>query len=212
MSLKRAFDLCAASTGLVLLAPVLTMIALWIKLDSRGPVFFRQQRVGQFGRLFDIHKFRTMTVRQQQGALQITVGDDARITRSGAFLRKYKLDELPQLIDVVRGCMSIVGPRPEVPRYMAYYPEEARRRILSVKPGITDRASLEFRDENAMLAGAADPEQVYIERILPIKQAYYLQYVQQQSFWFDIKIILQTIYLVFMRNRSASTILHAPKK
>lgn len=199
MIVKRLFDLFFASAGLLALAPVLILVAIWIKLDSKGPVFFRQVRVGQFGIPFRIHKFRTMTVEQPSSSLQITVGADARITRSGKWLRKYKIDELPQLIDVITGTMSIVGPRPEVPKYIAAYPEDLRTRVLSVKPGITDRASLEFRDENALLATATDPEREYIEKILPIKQRYYLDYVKQRSLWLDIKIILMTVYLVFMR-------------
>jgi lipopolysaccharide/colanic/teichoic acid biosynthesis glycosyltransferase len=141
-----------------------------------------------------------MAVEQAAASLQLTVGADARITKSGKWLRKYKIDELPQLIDVFAGTMSMVGPRPEVPKYIAAYPDDLRTVILSVKPGITDRASLEFRDENALLAQASDPEKEYIEKILPIKQKYYVQYVKQRSLWFDIKIIFQTLYLVFMRN------------
>jgi lipopolysaccharide/colanic/teichoic acid biosynthesis glycosyltransferase len=146
---------------------LLLLVALWIKLDSPGPVFFRQERIGRFGVPFRIHKFRTMT----HGAVgaQITVGADARITRAGAWLRRTKLDELPQLIDVLRGAMSLVGPRPEVPRYVAMYPQGLRDKVLSVRPGITDVASLEYRDEGELLARAADPEREYVSVVMPAK-------------------------------------------
>ena len=199
MMSKRLFDLVFSTIGLILLAPLFVVIALWVKVDSCGPVFFRQVRVGQYGRPFRVHKFRTMQERQEISQLQITVGGDSRITHSGAFLRKYKIDELPQLIDVFVGDMSIVGPRPEVPKYIALYPEGVRDIVLSVKPGITDRASLEFRHENEILAAASDPEDQYIKKILPAKQAYYIDYVKNRSLTKDIRIILQTFYLLFIR-------------
>ncbi len=148
MILKRWFDLLASGLGLIALSPLLVLIALLIKLDSKGPVFFRQERVGRFGKVFRIHKFRTMITDAERQGLQITVGADARVTRVGGALRKYKLDELPQLIDVFLGDMSLVGPRPEVPRYVAFYPEETKDVVLSVRPGITDWASIEYKDEN----------------------------------------------------------------
>lgn len=189
---KRAFDLAASLCGLLLLAPLLGAIALWIRLDSPGPVFFRQLRIGRYGVPFSIFKFRTMTVEPAVG-VQLTVGQDARITRAGRFLRHYKLDELAQLINVLQGSMSLVGPRPEVPRYVACYPPDVRTIVLSVAPGITDWASIHYKDENAILGHAVDPEQAYIDTILPVKLAYYVRYVQQRSFWTDLRIIVRTL-------------------
>ena len=191
--IKRSFDWLASSIGLLLLAPLLMMLALLIKIDSPGIVFFRQERVGRGGKVFRIHKFRTMATDVDYNGLQITVGADRRVTRLGKWLRKYKLDELPQLVDVWLGHMSIVGPRPEVPRYVAFYPTELRNLILSVRPGITDKASIEFKDENEILGSAVDPNNVYINDILPIKLSYYVQYVNDQSFLGDIFLIFRTI-------------------
>ena len=193
---KRLFDLLASGIGLLVLAPVLLGIALAIKLESRGPVFFRQERVGRFGKTFRIHKFRTMVTDAERRGLQITVGADARVTRVGAVLRKYKLDELAQLIDVFLGDMSLVGPRPEVPRYVACYPSEARDIVLSVKPGITDRASIEYKDENEILGKAADPHKAYVDEVLPVKIRYYVDYVRNRSFWGDIRIIFATLLAI----------------
>ena len=190
---KRFFDWLASTFGLLALAPVLLLLALWIKLDSPGPVFFRQERVGRGGRLFRIHKFRTMVTDAERRGLQITVGADARVTRVGQWLRKYKLDELPQLLDVWLGHMSLVGPRPEVPRYVACYPADVRDVVLSVRPGITDRASIEFKDENEILGRAIDPHVAYVEEVLPIKLRYYQDYVANRSFWSDVGIILSTL-------------------
>lgn len=190
---KRAFDWCASSIGMLLLAPVFFVLAIWIKLDSVGPVFFRQERVGIGGKTFCIHKFRTMATESEKRGLLITVGADARITRVGQWLRKYKLDELPQLLDVWLGNMSLVGPRPEVPHYVVYYPADLRDLVLSVRPGITDKASIEFKDENEILAKAADPNKAYIEEVLPIKLGYYVEYVQSHSLWGDINLIFRTI-------------------
>lgn len=189
---KRLFDLAGAALGLLLCAPLFALAALAIKLDSPGPVFFRQVRVGRHGRPFRIHKFRSMRARQPAGARPITVGGDPRITRVGGVLRRWKLDELPQLIDVLAGSMSLVGPRPEVPEYVALYPEDLRRVVLSVRPGITDPASIRFRDENALLAGAADPEACYRERILPEKLRLQAEYVRGRSFAGDLRILFQT--------------------
>ncbi|MFT3859605.1 MAG: sugar transferase [Aquabacterium sp.] len=196
---KRLFDLLLSALGLLMLCPVLLLIALAIKLDSPGPVFFRQERVGRFGRPFRIHKFRTMRHAPQGTGLQITVGADSRITRTGHFLRASKLDELPQLIDVLLGDMSLVGPRPEVPRYVAHYPAAMREKVLSVRPGITDIASIEYRDESAVLARAADPEQAYIHEVMPHKLALAASYVDQASVWMDIKLICRTIMAIVGR-------------
>lgn len=190
---KRIFDILFAAIGLIVLLPLFVLLAVAIKIDSKGPVFYRQERVGQFGRIFKIHKFRTMATEQEKTSLQITVGADKRITRIGRFIRKIKLDELAQLLDVLIGTMSLVGPRPEVPRYVACYPNDIRDLVLSVKPGITDRASIEFKDESAMLAQARNPESVYIEKILPIKLGYYVDYVKNNSMYGDVKIILATL-------------------
>lgn len=190
---KRIFDLLASGFGLLVLSPVFLLIAASIKLDSPGPIFFRQERVGRFGKIFRIHKFRTMVTNAEKKGLQITVGADARVTRTGAVLRKYKLDELAQLIDVFIGDMSLVGPRPEVPKYVDYYPTESRNIILSVKPGITDWASIEYKDENEILGRAVDPHKAYIEEVLPIKIDYYLDYVKNRSLIGDIRIIFATL-------------------
>jgi len=190
---KRIFDFLTSLVGFILLSPLFLLVALWVRLDSPGPVFFRQERVGLHGRTFRIHKFRTMRTDAERRGLQITVGSDSRITRAGAFLRKYKLDELPQLLDVLAGEMSLVGPRPEVPRYVAHYPGDVRERILSVRPGITDWASIKFRNENELLSNASDAERTYIEQILPIKQRMHLEYVATRSFGGDLRILLQTL-------------------
>lgn len=182
-----------ASLGLVLCAPLLLVVAALIKLESRGPVFFRQERVGQRGHTFLIHKFRTMHPGAQTRGTQLTVGDDPRITRLGRVLRRYKLDELPQLIDVVRGEMSLVGPRPEVPGYVRYYSESDKAIVLSVPPGITDFASIRYRDESRLLGAAEVPESVYVRKILPRKLRYYRFYVRHRSLLLDIRIILMTI-------------------
>ncbi|MGB7906038.1 MAG: sugar transferase [Steroidobacteraceae bacterium] len=200
MLLKRIFDLLVSGIALVLIAPVLLAIGLVIKLDSPGPVFFRQERVGRFGRTFRIHKFRSMGVDAPARGPQLTVGKDARVTRVGGYLRRHKLDELPQLIDVFMGDMSIVGPRPEVPRYVALYSPEDRDLVLSVRPGITDRASVEFKDESEILGAAADPEVVYHTDILPRKLAYYRAYVLERSFGGDIKIIFATLKALLGRD------------
>jgi lipopolysaccharide/colanic/teichoic acid biosynthesis glycosyltransferase len=193
MIVKRFFDLFFSVVGLLLLAPVFLLIAICIKLDSPGPVFFRQIRVGRFGRPFCIYKFRTMRADGETTGKQLTVVDDARITRSGRFLRRYKLDELPQLLNVVKGEMSLVGPRPEVPRYVALYPEGLREKVLSVPPGITDYASIEYLDENAILAETSDPETAYVECLMPMKLQKYERYVTDRSFATDIKIIFATL-------------------
>ena len=191
--LKRSFDvLCAALGLLILLVPGL-LVAAWVKLDSPGPVFFRQERVGRGGRLFRIHKFRTMRVDAPSLGPQITIGADPRITRSGQWLRASKVDELPQLLDVLRGEMSLVGPRPEVPRYVALYPAELRERVLSVRPGITDPASLSFRHESELLAASDNPEQTYVEQVLPQKLQLSADYIRRATLGRDLVVILQTL-------------------
>ena len=199
---KRLFDLCIAGFGLWLLSPLLLLMALAIKLDSPGPVFFRQVRVGRHGVAFRIHKFRTMVQQEavaEAAAAQITVGDDPRITRVGALLRRTKLDELAQLIDVLKGDMSLVGPRPEVPRYVALYPPALRDKVLSVRPGVTDPASLAFRDESARLARAADPEREYVEVVMPAKLRLSARYVDEASFMGDLRLIAATLRALVMR-------------
>lgn len=196
--LKRCFDFCCSATGLLLLLPLFLFVSLWIKYDSPGPVFFRQWRVGRNGVPFLIHKFRTMRIESDNRSL-LTIGNDNRVTRPGVFLRKSKVDELPQLIDVLLGKMSLVGPRPEVQEFIDHYPEDVKKIVLSVRPGITDRASIEMVDENILLAEYKDPRQAYIDHILPLKQKFYLEYVEINSFLGDISIIFDTIMKIIKR-------------
>lgn len=193
MTAKRLLDLTVAGVGMVLLAPLFLPIAIWIKIDSRGPVIFRQERVGQFGRLFQILKFRSMVVRPASDGSLLTVGADRRVTRAGQFLRRYKMDELPQLINVVRGDMSLVGPRPEVPKYVALYSEDERNTVLSVRPGITDPASIMFASESELLGRSDDPELTYVRTILPQKLHMYQEYVRTRSFLGDILLVMRTV-------------------
>ena len=196
---KRVFDLLGAAVALALLWPLFIAIALWIKLDSPGPVFFRQQRVGRQGRPFAIHKFRTMVADAPARGLQLTVGDDPRITRAGAFLRRSKLDELAQLIDVLAGDMSLVGPRPELPAYLARVPPALRDAVLAVRPGITDPVSLDFADESALLARTADPEREYVEVMLPQKLRAAAAYAARATLWTDLRVIARTLRLLARR-------------
>lgn len=196
---KRLFDLLLSSLGLAGLALPLALVALAIKLDSPGPVFYRQVRVGLRGREFRIHKFRTMAHDPSDRGPQLTVGLDARITRVGAFLRRTKLDELAQLFDVFEGTMSLVGPRPEVPRYVALYPAALREKVLSVRPGITDFASIEYRDESTLLARSADPERTYREVILPTKLALQARYVDRSGLGTDLVLIGRTVWAIIAR-------------
>lgn len=196
---KRLFDVALSALALLLLALPMLAIAAWIRLDSPGPVFFRQQRVGRHGVPFAIHKFRTM--RADAGGLPLTVGADARITRAGRWLRRTRLDELPQLLDVLAGHMSLVGPRPEVPRYVALYPPALRDRALAVRPGITDPASLEHLDEAALLAAAADPEREYVERILPRKVAQAAAYAERATLGSDVAVLARTARALWQRAR-----------
>jgi lipopolysaccharide/colanic/teichoic acid biosynthesis glycosyltransferase len=190
---KRVFDICCTVPGLLLLSPLFAILAMWVKIDSPGPVFFRQVRVGKNGKLFSIFKFRTMCLNAEAKGRQITVGEDPRITSSGRFLRKYKLDELPQLLNVLSGEMSLVGPRPEVPRYVELYPLEIKKVVLSVQPGITDYASIEYKDENDILGRASDPDRAYIEEVMPVKLKYYQRYVAERSLRTDFMLIMKTI-------------------
>ena len=190
--MKRLFDILVSGLGLLLLAPLLLVIAVIVRLSSRGPVLFRQERVGRDGRLFRILKFRTMVVDAERRGLQLTAGADIRITRAGGRLRQYKLDELPQLLNVLLVDMSLVGPRPEVPRYVALYTPE-QRRVLQVRPGITDPASVAFRNESAVLAQAADPERHYIDCVMPEKLRLNLAYLERRSFWRDLMLIVKTV-------------------
>ena len=190
--IKRIFDIICSGLGLVILSPFLLFVAIRIKMGSDGPVFFKQIRVGEKGKEFEILKFRTMVVDAEKLGRQITVGNDNRITKIGAFLRKYKIDELPQLINVFKGDMSLVGPRPEVPRYVKMYTEE-QRKVLDVKPGITDLASIRYRDENELLGKAENPDEFYINTIMPDKLALNMEYINKSNIFFDIYIILKTI-------------------
>ena len=191
---KRIFDVVAATLGMLVLAPLFIAVAIWIKSDSPGPVLFRQQRVGKDGRLFNIIKFRTMYDDAYESAL--TIGNDKRITPAGKFLRRHKLDEFPQLLNVIGGSMSLVGPRPEVPRYVDCYPPDVRSEVLSVTPGITDWASIYYKEENSLLSRSVNPEQAYLDTILPAKLKYNLRYVHERSFWNDVRIIFTTLALL----------------
>ncbi len=195
LGLKRAMDIAISGCALALIWPVLLLIALAIKIDDPGPVFYRQVRVGRDGKKFRIYKFRTMIVDADKKGLQITVGRDNRITRMGRFLRRTKLDELAQLINVFVGEMSFVGPRPEVPRYVKLY-TPYQRQVLLVRPGITDYASIAYRNENDLLEGADDPERMYIDVIMPAKIELNMKYLREISPLADIRLILKTIVAV----------------
>ena len=193
--MKRLFDIVASGLGLIVLSPLFILVAIWIKLDSEGPVFFRQVRVGRYNKDFRIFKFRSMRVGSDKGS-QVTIGGrDPRVTRSGYFIRKFKIDELPQLINVFIGDMSLVGPRPEVRHYVNYWTPE-QMHVLDVRPGITDPASIKYRNENELLEKANDPEKFYIEVIMQEKILLYLQYVKNVSLGSDIRLILKTLWVV----------------
>jgi lipopolysaccharide/colanic/teichoic acid biosynthesis glycosyltransferase len=196
---KRVFDLISATIGLLIFGLPMLAVATWIKLDSPGPVFFRQERVGRHGKVFRIHKFRTMAVDAEARGPQLTVGGDVRVTRAGRVLRANRLDELPQFLDVLAGDMSLVGPRPDVPRYVDQWPPALRERVLAVRPGITDPASLEFRDEATLLAGATDPEREYLDVILPRKLARAADYADHASLWTDLAVIGRSVGVLFSR-------------
>jgi len=192
MRMIRFFDILFSSLGLIILSPLFLILAVWIKLDSKGPIFYKQLRVGKNDRDFYLLKFRTMVVDADKNGL-ITVGErDPRVTRAGYFFRKYKLDELPQLINVLLGNMSLVGPRPEVRKYVEMYTSD-QRKVLSVKPGLTDYASIHYIDENKVLAKSDDPERTYIDAIIPEKIRYNMKYIEHQSVKEYFKIIFLTI-------------------
>ncbi len=199
---KRFFDIVAATLGLVLLSPFLLWIAWLVRREDGGPVFYRGVRVGLHGNPFRIFKFRTMVVDAEKTGVSSTADDDTRITCVGKFLRRYKLDELPQLLNVLKGDMSIVGQRPEVKRYTDLFTEEEKI-ILSIRPGITDWASIWNADEGAILAGAEDPELTYMELIRPTKLKLQMKYVRERSLWMDLKIIFLTIMAIIQPESQA---------
>jgi lipopolysaccharide/colanic/teichoic acid biosynthesis glycosyltransferase len=196
--MKRLFDVTASAFGIILLAPVLIVVALIVRHDSTGPILFRQRRVGRDGVPFDILKFRTMQVTSDSEGMAFD--GDRRVTRIGGALRRTKLDELPQLFNVLAGSMSLVGPRPEVPAYVAHYPERDRALLLSVRPGITDLASLRFRNESDYLAREADPERAYLDKILPRKLRLARYYVRRRSLCFDVMLIWKTVFAALGRS------------
>ena len=198
---KRVLDVLLVTIGLILLAPLFAGIAVGVKVTSSGPVMFKQERIGLRGRPFNLYKFRSMVADASNLGPQLTVGDDPRVTPLGRFLRRFKLDELPQFFNVLRGDMSIVGPRPEVPKYVALYPRGVRERVLSVRPGLTDQAAITL-DEERMLAQAADPELTYVSEVLPSKLALYEQYVATHDLLVDLAIIARTVRrIAFGRGR-----------
>lgn len=189
--MKRLFDIIASGLGLIVLSPLFAVLAVWIKADSKGPVFYRQTRVGRNNRDFRLYKFRSMRPDSDKLGLITVGGHDPRVTRSGYYIRKYKLDEFPQLINVFIGDMSLVGPRPEVRKYVDMYTPE-QMRVLSVRPGITSLASIRYRNENDILAAAEDPDKCYIEKVMPDKIAIDLEYVNKAGLWTDVKLIFGT--------------------
>ena len=191
--MKRLFDIVASGLGLLCLSPLFLILAVWIKCDTPGPVFYRQTRVGRYNRDFRLYKFRSMRIGADRQGLITVGGHDPRITRSGYFIRKYKLDEFPQLINVLFGDMSLVGPRPEVRKYVNLY-TSSQMHVLDVRPGITDPASIRYRNENELLAQATDPDRYYIETIMPDKLRINLEYVANHSFWTDISFIFKTFW------------------
>ena len=193
--MKRFFDIVASGLGLIVLSPIFLILAIWIKLDSKGPVFYRQVRVGYKNKDFRIFKFRSMRVGADKGSLVTIGGHDPRVTRSGYFIRKFKFDELPQLINVFLGDMSLVGPRPEVRHYVDYWTPE-QMHVLDVRPGITDPASIKFRNENELMEKAEDPEKYYIEVIMQEKIKLYLEYVAHHSLLGDIGLIVKTLWTI----------------
>lgn len=190
--MKRLFDMVCSLCGLVLLSPLFVVLSLWVGLSSRGGVFYKQKRVGRNGKEFSLFKFRSMATGSDKKGLLTLSDTDSRITRAGHFIRKYKLDELPQLFNVALGDMSLVGPRPEVSKYVNLYSEQ-QRKVLSVRPGITDPASLKYRDENKILSLQKEPEKYYIEVIMPDKLAISIRYIERRTFFTDLGVIFQTI-------------------
>ena len=201
--MRRIFDIAVAAAGLILLSPVLLLVAILIKLDSRGPILFKQERIGREFRPFRIYKFRTMRD-DSQAASPLTIGADSRITRMGRYLRAGKIDELPQLINVLKGDMSLVGPRPEVPRYVELFRRDYED-ILQVRPGLTDLASLKYSDEASILGQSVDPEGYYVAQLLPDKIRLAKDYIQHSSFLFDAKLIVRTIIRVLRYQQIRST-------
>ena len=193
--LKRFFDILVALIMTLILLPFMLIIAIWIKCDSRGRVFFRQKRVTKYGRVFSIFKFRTMVSNAEKLGTQVTVNNDSRVTRAGRFLRKCRLDELPQLFNVLKGDMSFVGTRPEVERYVDRYTDEMYATLL-MPAGITSLASIKYKDEEKLLSGASDTDDVYVNVVLPQKMAYNLDYIRRFSFFYDIKLMFQTFFAV----------------
>ena len=193
--MKRLFDIVASGMGLVVLSPLFLVLAIWIKLDSKGPVFYRQVRVGYKNKDFRIFKFRSMRVGADKGSLVTIGGRDPRVSKSGYWIRKFKLDELPQLINVFVGDMSLVGPRPEVRHYVDYWTPE-QMHVLDVRPGITDPASIKFRNENELMEKAKDPEKYYIEVIMQEKIKLYLEYVEKHNFFYDLGLIFKTFWVI----------------
>ena len=194
--LKRSFDIFFSFFGLIILSPLFLLIFVMVKTDSRGPVIYKQTRVGKNGKDFSVLKFRSMKQDSESKGLLTVGGKDPRITKTGYFIRKYKLDELPQLINVLKGDMSFVGPRPEVRKYVLLY-DEVQKKVLDVNPGITDVASIKYRNENELLEGSEDPETFYIKEIMPVKLKMNLEYINDRSFFKDIKVILNTLKTVF---------------
>lgn len=193
--MKRLFDIVASGLGLLVLSPLFLILAIWIKMDSKGPVFYRQVRVGRNNKDFRIFKFRSMRVGSDKGSLVTIGGHDPRITNSGYFIRKFKFDELPQLINVFVGDMSLVGPRPEVRHYVDYWTPE-QMHVLDVRPGITDPASIKFRNENELMEKAKEPEKYYIEFIMQEKIKLYLEYVEKHNFFYDLGLIFKTFWVI----------------
>lgn len=196
--MKRLFDIFASGLGLLILSPLFLVVAIWIKIDSPGPVFYRQVRVGRGNKDFRIYKFRSMKVGADKQGLITVGGHDPRVTRSGYFIRKYKLDEFPQLINVFVGDMSLVGPRPEVRKYVNMYTPE-QMHVLDVRPGVTSLASIRYRNENELLDKAENPDQFYVDVIMQDKLAIDLEYVREASFWYDIKLIFKTFWEIISK-------------
>ncbi|MGO4599394.1 sugar transferase [Terrabacter sp. 2RAF25] len=196
--MKRAFDALSSGVALIVLSPVLALIAVVLRGRHGNPILFKQERVGRGGEVFKVHKFRTM---EQFPGIAVTAGEDSRVHSTGRILRATKLDELPQFWDVLRGKMSVVGPRPEVPQFVSHWPEDQRDVILTVRPGITDPASIKFRHESQVLAKHSDPQQAYIDIILPEKCRLYVEYVEQASLPADLLLILKTFAAILKPSR-----------
>ena len=197
MTTKRIFDLVLLLVSLLILSPFLALAALFIKMESKGPILYRQLRVGLNEKPFYIYKFRTMVVGADREGLQVTSASDPRLTRVGRLLRKLKLDEMPQLLNVLKGEMSLVGPRPEVPKYVKLYTDE-QKKILTVKPGMTDPATVYFRNEEELLAQADDKESFYVNEVMPVKMRLYLRYIENRSLLYDIKLIFLEILALIL--------------